>query len=103
TESELNDLATNFIRVPLATVHGVTVPPAYGGVPRNINVDIDPQALYAKGLSPADVSTAINQQNVILPSGTARMGSREYYVKLNSTPDSSKDLADMPVKQVNGA
>jgi CzcA family heavy metal efflux pump len=103
TESELNDLATNFIRVPLATVHGVTVPPAYGGVPRNINVDIDPQALYAKGLSPADVSTAINQQNVILPSGTARMGSREYYVRLNSSPDSSKDLGDLPIKQSNGA
>jgi CzcA family heavy metal efflux pump len=103
TESELNDLATNFIRVPLATVHGVTVPPAYGGVPRVVNVDIDPQALFAKGLSPADVSAAINQQNVILPSGTARMGSREYYVRLNSTPDSSKDLANIPIKQVNGA
>ncbi|MEO7085245.1 MAG: efflux RND transporter permease subunit [Gemmatimonadaceae bacterium] len=103
TESELNDLATNFIRVPLATVHGVTVPPAYGGVPRVINIDIDPQALFAKGLSPSDVSAAINQQNVILPSGTARMGSREYYVRLNSSPDSSKDLADIPIKQVNGA
>ncbi|HEX3866675.1 MAG TPA: efflux RND transporter permease subunit, partial [Gemmatimonadaceae bacterium] len=103
TEAELNDLATNFIRVPLATVHGVTVPPAYGGVPRNINVDIDPQALFAKGLSPSDVSAAINEQNVILPSGTARMGSREYYVRLNSSPDSSKDLGDLPIKEVNGA
>ncbi len=103
TEAELNDLATNFIRVPLATVHGATVPPAYGGVPRVVNVDIDPIALYAKGLSPADVSAAINQENVILPAGTARMGSREYYVRLNSSPDSSKDLADIPIKQVNGA
>jgi CzcA family heavy metal efflux pump len=103
TEAELADYATNFIRVPLATVHGATVPPAYGGVPRVINVDIDPQALFAKGLSPSDVSTAINQQNVILPSGTARIGEREYYVKLNSTPDSSKDLANIPIKQVNGA
>ncbi|MDB4875465.1 MAG: AcrB/AcrD/AcrF family multidrug efflux protein [Gemmatimonadetes bacterium] len=103
TESELNDLATNFIRVPLATVHGVTVPPAYGGVPRNVNIDIDPAALFAKGLSPADVSGAINQQNVILPAGTARMGSREYYVRLNSSPDSSKDLANIPIKQVNGS
>jgi multidrug efflux pump subunit AcrB len=68
-----------------------------------INVDIDPQALFAKGLSPSDVSAAINEQNVILPSGTARMGSREYYVKLNSSPDSSKDLANIPIKQVNGA
>ena len=103
TESELSDLATNFIRVPLATVHGVTVPPAYGGSPRLVNVDIDPQALFAKGLSPADVSNAINAQNVILPSGTARMGSREYYVGLNSSPDSSKDLGDLPVKQVGNA
>ena len=103
SEAELADFATNFVRVPLATVHGVSIPPAYGGVPRVINVDIDPQALFAKGLSPADVTTAINQQNVILPSGTARMGTREYYVHLNSTPDSSKDLADLPLKQVNGA
>ena len=103
TEAELGDFATNFVRVPLATVHGVSIPPAYGGVPRVVNVDIDPQSLFAKGLSPADVSSAINQQNVILPSGTARMGSREYYVRLNSTPDSSKDLANIPIKQINGA
>src|SRR6185437_2740127 len=93
TEAELGDFATNFIRIPLATVHGATVPPAYGGTPRVVNVDIDPEALFAKGLSPSDVSAAINAQNIILPSGTARMGSREYYVTLNSTPDSSKDLA----------
>jgi CzcA family heavy metal efflux pump len=103
TEAELGDFATNFVRVPLATVHGASVPPAYGGVPRVVNVDIDPQALFAKGLSAADVSAAINQQNVILPSGTARMGSREYYIRLNSTPDSSKDLGDIPIKQINGA
>ncbi|HEY4132123.1 MAG TPA: efflux RND transporter permease subunit, partial [Gemmatimonadaceae bacterium] len=103
SEAELADFATNFVRVPLATIHGVSTPPAYGGVPRVVNVDIDPLALYAKGLSPADVSAAINAQNVILPSGTARMGAREYYVRLNSSPDSSKDLADIPIKQVNGA
>jgi len=103
SEAELADFATNFVRVPLATVHGVSIPPAYGGVPRVINVDIDPQALFAKGLSPADVSAAINQQNVIMPAGSARMGSREYFVKLNGSPDSSKDLANLPIKQVNGA
>src|SRR5581483_341908 len=103
TEAELADYGTNFVRVPLATVHGTAVPPAFGGVPRVVNVDIDPQALYAQGLSPADVSSAINAQNVILPSGTARMGSREYYVRLNSTPDSAKDLENIPIKQVNGA
>jgi len=103
TESELNDLATNFIRVPLATVHGVSVPPAYGGVPRLVNVDVDPQALYAQSLSAADVSNAINQQNVVLPAGTARMGSREYQVRLNSSPDSAREIGDLPVKQVGDA
>jgi CzcA family heavy metal efflux pump len=103
TESELSDLGTNFIRVPLATVHGVTVTPAFGGVPRLVNVDIDPQALFAKGLSPGDVSRAINAQNVILPSGTAKMGDREYYVRMNSSTDSVRQLGDLPVKQVNGA
>ncbi|CAN5296918.1 efflux RND transporter permease subunit [soil metagenome] len=103
TEAELNDLGTNFIRVPLGTVHGASVLPAYGGVPRIINVDIDPKQLYAKGLSAGDVSRAINAQNVILPSGTAKMGAREYYVRLNSSPDSARQLADLPLKQVNGA
>jgi multidrug efflux pump subunit AcrB len=103
TEAELNDYATNFVRIPLATVHGATVPPAYGGVPLNVNVDIDPQALFAKGLSPSDVSNALAAENVIVPAGTARMGGLEYYVRLNSTPDSLKDLGNMPIKQVNGA
>ena len=103
TGAELNDFATNFVRIPLATVHGATVPPAYGGAPLNVNVDIDPQALYAKGLSPADVSTALGAENVIVPAGTARMGGREYYVRLNSTPDSLTELSNMPIKQVNGA
>ncbi|MEP6731321.1 MAG: efflux RND transporter permease subunit, partial [bacterium] len=103
TEAELNDLGTNFIRVPLGTVHGASVLPAYGGVPRLINVDIDPEALYAQGLSAGDVSRAINAQNVILPAGTAKMGGREYYIRLNSSPDSARQLADLPLKQVNGA
>ncbi|HEY2849958.1 MAG TPA: efflux RND transporter permease subunit [Gemmatimonadaceae bacterium] len=103
TEAELQDFATNFVRIPLATVHGATVPPAYGGVPLVVNVDIDPQALYAKGLSAQDVSAALAAGNVIVPAGTARMGGMEYYVKLNSTPDSLKDLGDIPIKQVNGA
>ena len=103
TEAELGDFATNFIRIPLATVHGATVPPAYGGVPLNVNVDIDPRKLFATGLSASDVSSAINAGNVIVPAGTARMGGLEYYVRLNSTPDSLKDLSALPIKQVNGA
>ena len=103
SEAELSDLGTNFIRVPLGTVHGAGVLPAFGGVQRLINVDIDPQALYAKGLSPGDVSRAINAQNVILPAGTAKMGAREYYVRLNASTDSVRQLGDLPIKQVNGA
>jgi multidrug efflux pump subunit AcrB len=103
TEAELGDYATNFVRIPLATVHGATVPPAYGGVPLVVNVDIDPKALFAKGLSPQDVSDAINAGNVIVPAGTARIGGLEYYVRLNSTPDSLKELSNLPIKQVNGA
>ena len=103
TEAELSDLGTNFIRVPLGTVHGAGVLPAFGGVQRLVNVDIDPQALYAKGLSPGDVSRAINAQSVVLPAGTAKMGGREYYVRLNSSTDSVRQLGDLPIKQVNGA
>ncbi|MEO7457732.1 MAG: efflux RND transporter permease subunit [Gemmatimonadaceae bacterium] len=103
TESELNDLGTNFIRIPLGTVRGASVLPAYGGVPRLINVDIDPQALYAKGLSAGDVSRAINAQNVILPAGTAKMGGREYNVRVSGSPDSAQQIADLPIKQLNGA
>ena len=103
TEAQLNDLATNFIRNPLATIEGLTIPPANGGANRVINIDIDPALLYAKGLSPTDVTTALGLQNVILPSGTVKMGSLEYFVRLNSTPDSINILGDMPIRDVNGA
>jgi multidrug efflux pump subunit AcrB len=102
TEAQLNDLATNFIRNPLATIEGLTIPPANGGASRVINIDIDPALLYAKGLSPTDVTTALGLQNVILPSGTVKMGSLEYFVRLNSTPDSINILGDMPIRDVNG-
>jgi len=103
TEAELSDLGTNFIRIPLGTVHGAGVLPAFGGVQRLVNVDIDPQALYAKGLSPGDVSRAINAQNVVLPAGVAKMGGREYFVRLNASTDSVRQIGDLPIKQVNGA
>src|SRR6185437_15484377 len=64
--------------------------------------DLDPAAMYAKGVSPSDVSDAINVQNLVLPSGTAKFGSREYYIRLNSTPDVAAMLNDMPIKTVNG-
>jgi multidrug efflux pump subunit AcrB len=103
SEANLNDYASFNIRQPLATVAGSTIPAPYGGKPRQINVDIDLGRLYSRGLSPSDVSTAINAQAVILPSGTAKLGPREYQVKLNTSPDAVRLLNEMPVKMVNGA
>jgi len=103
SQADLNDYVTNFVRTPLATAQGSTIPFPNGGAPRLINVDIDLARLYAKGLSPADVSAAVNAQNVILPAGSAKLGSREYSVRLNSSPDLVEQLNDMPIKQVNGA
>ncbi len=103
SEQELYDLGTNFIRTRLATVQGASVPQPYGGRPRAIMVDLDPNALYAKGLSASDVSNAISAQNLVLPSGTAKLGEREYNVRLNGSPDALAQLNDLPIKQVNGA
>lgn len=101
-ESTLFDQAQNFIRTPLATVQGAQVLLPSGGKPRQIMVDLDPEKLFAKGISPADVSTAINNQNVILPSGTAKIGARELNVQLNSSPEVVEALNDLPIKTVNG-
>src|SRR5208337_122635 len=79
-EQELNDLANNFIRTQLVTVQGASVPPPYGGMQRQVMADLDSAALYARGLSPQDVLSALLSQNVILPAGTAKMGVREYDV-----------------------
>ena len=103
SEQQLYDIGLNFIRTQLATVQGAQVPLPYGGKSRQIMVDIDPPKLYGKGLSPADVSNAINAQNVILPAGTQKIGDREYNVRLNSSPEVLKMLNDLPIKQVNGA
>jgi multidrug efflux pump subunit AcrB len=103
SEDQLNDIAGTSVRTPLATVGGVTIPPPYGGRPRLAMVDINLNALYAKGLSPADVSTAINNSSVILPTGTAKMGSKEYTIGLNTAPDTIERLNDIPIKVVNGA
>ncbi|HXQ69581.1 MAG TPA: efflux RND transporter permease subunit, partial [Pyrinomonadaceae bacterium] len=103
SEDELNDFANQFIRTQLATVQGAEIPIAYGGKPRNIMVDLDPDQMLAKNVSASDVSTAFNQQNVILPAGTAKIGEREYNVLLNSSPTVVDQLNDLPVKQVNGA
>src|SRR5438045_2534767 len=103
SEQQLYDIGLNFIRTRLATVQGAQVPLPYGGKSRQIMVDIDPQKLYGKGLSPVDVSNAINTQNVILPAGTQKIGDREYNVRLNSSPEVLQVLNDLPIKQMNGA
>src|SRR5947209_7263548 len=103
SSAELNDYVLNVVRPPLASAQGASIPYPYGGAPRVINVDLDLARLYAKGLSPSDVSAAINAENVILPAGSAKLGTREYNVRLNSSPDFVAQLNDMPIKQVNGA
>src|SRR6266705_617666 len=103
SEQDLYDLGLNFIRTQLATVQGAQVPLPYGGKSRQIMVDLDGQKLVGKVLSPADVSSAVNAQNVILPAGTQKIGDREYNVRLNSSPELLQTLNDLPIKQVNGA
>ncbi len=102
SEQELYDAGQNVIRNQLAVIQGATVPPPFGGKQRQIMVDIDPAALYARGLSATDVTTALNLQNLILPAGTAKMGDREYWVKLNSSPATVQGVNDLPIKAVNG-
>jgi multidrug efflux pump subunit AcrB len=103
TESQLNDLGLNFIRTQMVTVPGAGVPYPYGGKQRQVQVDIDLPKLQAKGLSPSDIVTTINGQNVILPSGTAKIGSFEYLVETNSAPEKVAELNDLPIRSVNGA
>src|SRR5881409_3137517 len=103
SEQQLYDYGLNFIRTQLATVQGAQVPLPYGGKPRQIMVDLDQQALLAKGLSASDVTNAVNAQNLILPAGSAKMGTREYSVRLNSSPEAVSALNDFPIRQVNGA
>jgi multidrug efflux pump subunit AcrB len=103
TESQLNDLGLNFIRTQMVTVPGAGVPYPYGGKQRQVQVDIDLPKLQAKGLSPSDIVTTINAQNVILPSGTAKIGSFEYLVETNSAPEKVAELNDLPIRSVNGA
>jgi multidrug efflux pump subunit AcrB len=102
SEARVNDLTMNFLRVGLATVQGASMPSPYGGKVRQIMVDIDIPALQGKGLSPADVVSAISAENLILPAGTEKIGGTEYAVELNGSPASIKELNDIPLKTVNG-
>src|SRR5580698_1887958 len=103
SEQELFDMGQNFIRTPLAMVQGAAVPSPYGGKWREIQVDLDPAAMYAKQLSATDVSNALNLQNLILPAGSVKIGEREYQVQVNSSPVALAELNNLPIKSVNGA
>jgi len=102
SETQLNDVATTTIRVQMATVEGAQMPFPYGGKQRQILVDLDPEALQARGMSPADVVTAITNQNVIAPAGTVKFDKFEYQVETNSAPSLIEGLNNMPIKAVNG-
>src|SRR4051812_1147636 len=102
-ESELNDLTLNFVRAPLTTVKGTAIPFPYGGKARVIAVDLDTQALQAHGLTPVDVVNAVDAQNLILPSGTAKIGALEMNVRMNSSTQTVAELNDLPIRAKNGA
>jgi multidrug efflux pump subunit AcrB len=102
TEQQIFDYASNFIIQRLGVVQGARVPQPWGGKWPQLMVDLDLKQLYARGLSPQDVQLAINSQNLIVPSGTAKIGEDEYYVKLNSSPQVIAAFNEMPVKTVNG-
>jgi CzcA family heavy metal efflux pump len=103
SEQQLFDFGNNFIRTQLATVQGAALPFPYGGKQRTISVDIDSASLQSKGLSPVDIVNAVNAQNLILPTGTVKLGSLEYLVEMNGSPLTVDGLNDLPVKTVNGA
>ncbi|UOQ67054.1 efflux RND transporter permease subunit [Hymenobacter volaticus] len=102
-ESDLYDANNAFIRPGLAIVKGASLLLPNGGKPKQIMVDLNPGALAGKGLSANDVVTAITSQNIILPAGSAKIGNREYDVRLNSSPEAIATLNDLPIKEVNGA
>ena len=102
-EQQLYDYGIYRLRQQLAPIPGVTLPTPAGGKYRQIMVDIDPAKLLAKGLTPLDVVNAVNAQNLTLPSGTAKIGDKQYIVRTNATPASIDELNDIPIKVVNGA
>ncbi|HLZ99757.1 MAG TPA: efflux RND transporter permease subunit [Steroidobacteraceae bacterium] len=103
SEQALFDAAVNFLRPRLVTIPGVAVPWPYGGKQRVISVDLDTAALLAKGLTPTDVVNAVNTQNLVLPSGTAKIGGTEYVLATNSSPDTVEGLNRIPVVTRGGA
>ncbi|MBS1855377.1 MAG: efflux RND transporter permease subunit [Acidobacteria bacterium] len=103
SEQQLFDYGVNFIRTRLVTVPGCAIPYPYGGKQRQVVVDLNPQAMQARGLSPADVVSAVNAQNLIIPAGTSKIGQFEYDVDLNASPKKVEEFNDFPVKVINGS
>src|SRR6202171_5613080 len=103
SEQTLSDLGTNMIRTQLITVPGASLPLPFGGKTREVQIDLDPAALQARGLSGQDVALALATQNLILPAGTQKIGKFEYTMQLNNSPTDIGGLANLPIKAVNGA
>ncbi|MGP8152640.1 MAG: efflux RND transporter permease subunit [Smithella sp.] len=101
-DTKLNDLGQNIIRPYLAVVHGAEVPYPYGGKPRVIMADLDQQALESRGMSPSDVSQALQNQNVILPAGDVKIGSKDYTLKMNNSVDIIEAINAFPIKEMDG-
>ena len=103
SEAQIFDYANTRIRPAIAALQGVTMPAPYGGAARLVNVDIDPSALRARGLSARDVAEAVSLQNLTLPAGSAKIGDSQYAVQLNSSPALLQELNDLPVREVAGS
>jgi multidrug efflux pump subunit AcrB len=103
SEAQLNDLGLNFLRTQLITVPGAVIPYPYGGKQRQVSISLDPKLVQAKNLSPQDVLSAIGRQNLILPSGTVKIGQFEYDVEINGAPKTVEALNDLPIKQSGNA
>ena len=101
-DTKLNDLGQNIIRPSLAVVHGAEVPYPYGGKPRVIMADLDQRALQSRGLSPSDVSQALDRQNVILPAGDVKIGGKDYTLSMNNSPNIIDAINSFPIKEVDG-
>ncbi len=102
SEQQLNDYAQNFVRPQLISVPGSVIPLPYGGKQRQITINMDQRAMQSKGIAPGDLLAAVNQQSIVMPGGTIKIGQSEYDVRSNAAPRTVEDLANLPIKQVNG-
>jgi multidrug efflux pump subunit AcrB len=103
SEQALADLGLNVVRTPLITVPGAAIPYPYGGKSRQVQIDLDSEAMQARGLSGQDVANALANQNLITPVGTQKIGTFEYSIQLNNAPSAIEALGDLPIKSANGA